>query len=136
MDLEQREGRVHRYKGHAVRKNLAADHGAAALATSTNDPWAMMFERARPEDPGPLPDLIPYWIYPGGAKIQREVPAVPMSRDLERLDSLRRAMAVYRMVFGQPRQDDLLEYILECADPEHLRALIADLTIDLTPPVR
>ena len=23
VDLEQREGRVHRYKGHAIRKNLA-----------------------------------------------------------------------------------------------------------------
>ena len=27
VDLEQREGRVHRYKGHAVRKNVAAAHG-------------------------------------------------------------------------------------------------------------
>ena len=26
VDLEQREGRVHRYKGHAVRKNVARDH--------------------------------------------------------------------------------------------------------------
>lgn len=24
IDLEQREGRVHRYKGHAVRKNVAS----------------------------------------------------------------------------------------------------------------
>ena len=26
VDLEQREGRIHRFKGHAVRKNVAADH--------------------------------------------------------------------------------------------------------------
>ena len=32
VDLEQREGRVHRYKGHAVRKNVALKHGAGALA--------------------------------------------------------------------------------------------------------
>ena len=31
VDLEQREGRVHRYKGHAVRKNVAADTADAAL---------------------------------------------------------------------------------------------------------
>ena len=30
VDLEQREGRVHRYKGHAVRKNVAAEYGLAA----------------------------------------------------------------------------------------------------------
>src|SRR6185503_7930880 len=30
VDLEQREGRVHRYKGHAVRKNVARQHYATA----------------------------------------------------------------------------------------------------------
>jgi ERCC4-related helicase len=27
VDLEQREGRVHRYQGHAVRRNVAAGYG-------------------------------------------------------------------------------------------------------------
>ena len=27
VDLEQREGRVHRYKGHAIRKNVARRRG-------------------------------------------------------------------------------------------------------------
>ena len=31
VDLEQREGRVHRYKGHAIRKNLATVHRADAF---------------------------------------------------------------------------------------------------------
>ena len=31
VDLEQREGRVHRYKGHAVRRNVATAHGEDAL---------------------------------------------------------------------------------------------------------
>ena len=31
VDLEQREGRIHRYKGHAVRKNVAAAFAAEAL---------------------------------------------------------------------------------------------------------
>lgn len=31
VDLEQREGRVHRYKGHAVRKNIAEKYGLKAL---------------------------------------------------------------------------------------------------------
>ena len=133
VDLEQREGRIHRYKGHAVRKNLAADHGKAALAATEEDPWAVLFEFGRPKDPGPIPGLVPYWIYPGEAKIEREVPALPMSRDLERLDTLRRELAVYRMVFGQPRQDDLLEFLLERTDAVSLRSLATELTINLTP---
>ena len=32
VDMEQREGRVHRYKGHAVRRNVAAEFGNQALA--------------------------------------------------------------------------------------------------------
>ena len=27
VDLEQRDGRVHRYEGHAVRRNVAARYG-------------------------------------------------------------------------------------------------------------
>lgn len=53
VDLEQREGRVHRYKGHAVRKNLARRYGLGALTDPAHDPWEILFERARRErDPG------------------------------------------------------------------------------------
>ena len=43
VDLEQREGRVHRYKGHAIRKNVAAAQRAAAFADDVTDPWDRMF---------------------------------------------------------------------------------------------
>jgi hypothetical protein len=41
VDMEQREGRVHRYKGHAVRKNVARRFGLASLRErwSGGDPW-------------------------------------------------------------------------------------------------
>ncbi|MCA1677357.1 MAG: helicase, partial [Actinobacteria bacterium] len=45
VDLEQREGRVHRYKGHAVRKNVAAQHRAAAFFDG-GDPWEALFDAA------------------------------------------------------------------------------------------
>ena len=44
VDLEQREGRVHRYKGHAVRRNLAGALGRDAAAPGDKDPWTWMFE--------------------------------------------------------------------------------------------
>ena len=51
----------------------------------------------------------PHWVFPeGDARIQRYSPVLPLSRDAARIDSLRQALTVYRMVFGQPRQDDLL----------------------------
>ena len=47
VDLEQREGRVHRYKGHAIRKNLAARHAAAAFGRRAADPWTRCSRRRR-----------------------------------------------------------------------------------------
>src|SRR5690606_2581762 len=47
VDLEQREGRVHRYKGHAVRKNVAAKYAAAAFEawSPAKSPWGPMRRR-------------------------------------------------------------------------------------------
>lgn len=38
VDLEQREGRVHRYKGHAVRKKLARQYGLLYSPGDRRDP--------------------------------------------------------------------------------------------------
>ena len=38
VDFEQREGRVDRYKGHAIRKNVAAAHRSVALAQRSRRP--------------------------------------------------------------------------------------------------
>ena len=47
VDLEQREGRIHRYKGHAVRKNVADAFGADALRDEDPDVWETAFELGR-----------------------------------------------------------------------------------------
>ncbi len=134
VDLEQREGRVHRYKGHAVRKNVAAKHGSAILGEGGKDVWHALFEAARKEasDGG---GLVPYWLFPleGGAHIERHVPALPLSWDSSQLEALKRSLAVYRMVFGQPRQDDLVAFLLERVPPEVLREIEPLLRIDLCP---
>ena len=134
VDLEQREGRVHRYKGHAVRKNVAATHGSSVLSGRSRDPWAELFEAAH-EQTGNGDGLVPYWLFPlsDGAHIERHVPALPLSRDAERLRALRRSLAVYRMVFGQPRQDDLMAFLLERCSPQRLKEIEPLLRIDLRP---
>jgi hypothetical protein len=69
-----------------------------------------MFEHAagRPDDGD---ELTPYWVYPSPAAIERYVPALPLSREAQRLKELKRTTAAYRLVFGQPRQEDLLAYL-------------------------
>lgn len=135
VDMEQREGRIHRYKGHAVRKNVAREHAQAGFESRGRDPWTPMFEAARPPRSTRDRDLIPYWVFTseGGARIERYVPAMPLSRDALKLDRMRRSLAAYRLVFGQPRQEDMLAYLGGRLSPEQVAALAEQLRIDLSP---
>ena len=134
VDLEQREGRVHRYKGHAVRKNVAAKHGADVLGGASTDVWSALFEAALEQSSNGR-GLVPYWLFPlpDGAHIERHVPALPLSQEASQLEALKRSLAVYRMVFGQPRQDDLMTFLLDQCRPETLREIAPLLRIDLSP---
>lgn len=138
VDLEQREGRVHRYKGHAVRKNLSSLYGETALASLVADPWQKMFELADRSRPVGSTEIFPFWILPlpNGARIERHVLALPLSREVDRLSALRRSLAVYRMVFGQPRQEELLEFLERTFPPDRVQAMAQELRIDLSPTVR
>lgn len=139
VDLEQREGRVHRYKGHAVRKNVAKRWGLEALLGQGNgrpefgghaDPWRALFDAAARDRPPDANELVPYWIYEveGGAKVERRVPMFPFSREVGKLERLKKGLAVYRLAFGQPRQEDLMTYLaLSDCDPAEQR-------ISLEPP--
>ncbi len=115
VDLEQREGRVHRFKGHAVRKNVAAAYGHQ-LTFKNADPWEELFEIAVRERADGHNDLVPYWICPGEAGIERFVPIIPLSREVTKKQRLLRTLGAYRLVLGQPRQDDLLAYLGEDID--------------------
>lgn len=135
VDLEQREGRVHRYKGHAVRKNVAAAFSHAALDNTVDDPWAAIFSAAVADRAESANDITPFWVFTTPhsttdptyepAVIERYVPALPLSRELQHYHRLQRTVGAYRMVMGQPRQEDLIRYVGPDA---------AQLTIDLTPP--
>ena len=138
VDLEQREGRVHRYKGHAVRKNVARDHAVTAryvVSGPESDGWRQLFEAARSGRAAAHSDLVPFWVYTteGGAHIERHLPLIPLSRDVDRAEVLRRSLAVYRMAFGQSRQDDLVQYLQRYLTAEQVSAAVEQVRIDLTP---
>ncbi|MDQ3818009.1 MAG: hypothetical protein M3362_09985 [Acidobacteriota bacterium] len=136
VDLEQREGRVHRYKGHAVRKNLVLKYQSAGLPDVLNDPWEELFVAGKKDRAAGTSDLVPFWVFPleGGAHIERHVPALPLSRDRERFEILRRSLAVYRMVFGQSRQEDLTAYLLAQLPESEVGRVSEELRINLEPP--
>jgi hypothetical protein len=135
VDLEQREGRVHRYKGHAVRKNIAERYGLDALSKvhQKGDPWQTLFQIASQGKSNGHCDLIPYWIFEeGSARIERRIPLLPYSKEVGKLRRLKRGLAIYRMVFGQPRQEDLLFSLNQKGNYESTN--LTDWLISLQPP--
>ena len=142
VDLEQREGRIHRYKGLVIRRNLAIHFGLKELKErgerfreENKNPWDFLFIRgeecrAREDD-----DIVPYWVYETeqGIKIDRNVPCLPLSRDVEHLKDLKKSLALYRMVFGQPRQGDLIVFLKRVMEEEDISEDLKDFRIDLSP---
>ncbi|MGE2718459.1 helicase-related protein [Mycolicibacterium celeriflavum] len=131
VDFEQREGRVNRFGGHAVRKNVASAHGQAALAAaqSGRHPWACAFDAA--VDHPELGEFSPWWLYPGDARVERLVVHFPLSREDAQYQRLRDSLTLYRMMLGQPRQEDMMELLRQRGVTDNDVA-----QLDLRPPGR
>lgn len=141
VDMEQREGRVNRYKGHAVRKNVARAVGLSGLSKEWNgrgDPWEQLFHiaRRRLQNSGKGDsELMPYWIFEevdNPSRVERLVPLPPFSSENGRFKALKRNLAVYRLAFGQPRQEDLIEFLTD-ARQDWDDQMLQELQLDLSP---
>ncbi|WP_051371534.1 hypothetical protein [Mesorhizobium loti] len=135
VDMEQREGRVQRYLCHAVRLNIAQAMGLAARGFEKNAAWPQMLAAAEAEVRAggrARMGLRPYWLYDGPVKIESVLPLPPLSREARKAEWLKRSTALYRLAFGQPRQDDLLA-MLNRAGVAQLGAAREQLLIRLAP---
>jgi hypothetical protein len=47
---------------------------------------------------------------------------------------LKNSLAAYRLAFGQPRQEDLVEFLRRNHSEEDISELVKNFKIDLTPP--
>lgn len=128
IDLEQREGRINRFKCLAIRQNVALKYGDIVFQS---DIWDEMFAAAQAEKKTGQSDLVPFWCFGDEQtiKIERIVPMYPMSRDEVSYERLIKILSLYRLTLGQARQEELLEYLFrECEEPEKLKKLFLDLS--------
>jgi hypothetical protein len=129
VDFEQREGRIDRYNGHAVRQNIAERHASGMRSSQDPNPWDAAYRLAEDEKEH-LGEFAPHWVYPGSAHIERHLMPYALSIDEARLARIKRDVALYRLTFGQPRQEDMLELLYQHydeTDPEALTRLRLDL---------
>lgn len=135
VDLEQREGRINRFKCLAIRRNVVKLYGNETFHT-----WDELFSMAYSNLKGMHSDIVPYWCLPVAelteeqrAKleyIERIVPLYPLSRDRYKYERLIKVLALFRMTLGQPRQEELLNLLknMHLSDKQ-----LKKLTIDLCP---
>jgi hypothetical protein len=132
IDLEQREGRINRFKNYAIRKNLATRFKDAQFDV---DVWAEIFELASKASDGKSSELIPFWgIQKSNQdndtlkyKIERIVPQFTLSKDQGLYEYLLKVLTLYRITLGQPRQEELIEQFGSLSK-EDIKALFINLS--------
>lgn len=130
LDLEQREGRIQRYAGLAVRKKLAENLKTKVFLKSNrshSSPWRRIKELAEPHSD--RSGMSPWWVLEG-AEIVRYIFARPFGRDAEKFAKIKEQRMIYRLALGQPNQEDFLEVLSQGGKDtrELLRPLILDLS--------
>lgn len=130
QNMEQREGRINRYKCLSVRRNIAK------LYTDIFK-WNDMFDKASTELKGDNPEMVPFWYLPLNdeyfkgietEKIERIVPMYPMSEDESRYSRLIKVLSLYRLTMGQPRQEELLQMLEGKISQNQIKQLLFDLS--------
>ena len=134
VDLEQRDGRITRYGGLAVRRALAA---AITEIPADRSPWHVVAARLRGREEGL--GLSPWWSTRTSA-ITRSVLFPRWSDQADHLSALRRELALYRLAMGQPDQEHLIDALERrlgsAASEEDRRAIwewLKEATIGLQP---
>jgi hypothetical protein len=131
VDLEQREGRIQRFGGLAIRRAVSGRLNERALreCDEGESPWVRI-ERLANETMGDPSGLAPWWVCKGGA-VTRYVFDVPTSEQRHWLQWMKEQRLLYRLALGQPNQEDLVEVL---ASKGGLNAQsVRDAVINLSP---
>lgn len=79
--------------------------------------------------------MIPFWHlnYKNRIDIERNVPLYPFSKDIKKYENLLKTLAVYRLTFGQPRQEELVSALNKSLTEQEIEIIRKNLIIDLSP---
>ncbi|HDR9202728.1 TPA: hypothetical protein QDB48_004083 [Burkholderia vietnamiensis] len=131
VELEQREGRVARFAGLAIRRALAGRAGRPAPPRGVS-PWVFLSEWAKTiEDADQEIQLKPWWCLDEAETVQCHF-APAGSREHRQRELLERARALYRLVLGAASPGPLLEELE--ADPTVTPEIARAASLNLAPP--
>ena len=128
IDFEQREGRINRFRGKVIRQRVADKY--ISSINGEEKPWDKLFELAnKDKELAKFPcDIVPAWHFDSdGVSIERIVPLYQFSQDITRYSEMMKILGLYRLTFGQPRQEELAEALESVLTPDETDKLIIDL---------
>ena len=129
VDMEQREGRVNRYKCLAIRQSLGKEY-------HNIHSWKEIFAIAQNTYKEGYSDMVPFWCLPENFPeqsrfmVERIILQYPLSTDQGKYERLKKVLSLYRLTMGQPRQEELLEML---ASTQLTEEQIDKLIINLCP---
>ncbi len=138
IDFEQREGRIHRYKGLVIRRNLADKYASQVNEFKEYaNIWQLLFEQGAGEKLTSKAgcELVPFWHTESKSniKIERFVPLYPFSKDATRYKQMLKVLTFYRLTFGQPRQEELIDALESGGFDDEFNQVLEQLIINLSP---
>ncbi|MFW9940376.1 MAG: helicase-related protein [Candidatus Thorarchaeota archaeon] len=137
IDLEQREGRIHRYKGLVIRQNVVDMYISKIKNSTTKNLWDELFTIAMQDKQisDNKCELIPFWHVDTDSdiKIERYIPLYPFSQDIDKYSQIQKVLAYYRLTFGQPRQEELINAIYHGNENQNLHDKLEEFLINLSP---
>ncbi len=149
VDLEQREGRINRYDGLSIRRNIAREISFNSVHPQKGENiWRSVFRflTEKSHSNGRFKHgLFPHWIYQSevgsgssskNSIIRRHLLFYAGSKDLKRYADLKNSLSLYRLVFGQPRQQDILDQVMskrQFKEPQELHRSLAKYMVNLSP---
>ena len=128
IDFEQREGRINRFRGKVIRQRIADKYHTEL--SGTGKPWEELFEKAKQDKKLAKfsCDIVPEWHFDSdGVCIERIVPLYQFSQDIQRYANMRKILGLYRLTFGQPRQEELAEALDNALTQDEAEKLLIDL---------
>ena len=132
IDFEQREGRINRFKGKVIRQRISDKYGPN-LSYSTTEPWQELFDKAETDKSNAkfVCDIVPNWHFEGQNDdcdgIERIVPLYQFSQDIGKYQSMLSTLGLYRLTFGQPRQEELANALDNCVSSEEMERIMINL---------
>ncbi|MEQ1878031.1 MAG: helicase-related protein, partial [Bdellovibrionia bacterium] len=147
VDFEQREGRVQRYMGLAIREAWLKDRIWREFLPSKvlRNPWKNVLNVLLKEESANgnyKRGVAPQWIYHRGenfARIRRWILCHPFSKEAVAYRRMRDSVLLYRLALGHARQEDLVRAlgsndVFSSMENSNTRKLVRELWIDLSAP--